>query len=289
MAAGNTVFWVDMLAASKDSCPPKLLSDEFDVQVIHRQASINEMFAEVEPLAIFYDCDYTDKKRLSLIREMKLVQSSVPFVLVTLQHSEALAVWTFRQGAMDYLVKPVSNIDLERCIARLHQIREAKQSSPERDAFHAADDVPLSMISASKDSANKLAPAVYYVKSHYDKRIYSDAVARMCGLSPTYFSKAFRERYDMPFQTFLQRYRVSKAAMLLRKPNASVSDVCYSVGFRDPAYFGRVFKRFTGVSPGEYATSCDGSQRMRDDFSSVDDASNSSSQIVRMIKHVLRN
>ena len=48
------------------------------------------------------------------------------------------------------------------------------------------------------------------------------------------------------------RYRIFEACKELQHPNVPVANVAYSVGFNDPSYFARVFRRFIGVSPSEY-------------------------------------
>ena len=49
------------------------------------------------------------------------------------------------------------------------------------------------------------------------------------------------------------RYRIVEACRELRHPNVPVTNVAHSVGFNDPSYFARVFRRFVGVSPSEYS------------------------------------
>ena len=51
---------------------------------------------------------------------------------------------------------------------------------------------------------------------------------------------------------FLMRYRIGEAAAMLRNTGLAIGEIAASVGFRDPLYFSRVFKRIKGVSPREY-------------------------------------
>lgn len=62
----------------------------------------------------------------------------------------------------------------------------------------------------------------------------------------------------MGFADCLARIRVERAKAYLSAASVSVKEVAVLVGFRDPAYFARVFKRFAGTSPAEYR---DGSRR----------------------------
>jgi AraC-like DNA-binding protein len=136
---------------------------------------------------------------------------------------------------------------------------------------------------STRIAGDRLAPAVFYVQKNYSQRIYSDALARLCGLSPTYFSKAFRQRFNMSFQEFLLRYRIANACALLSNPRACISDVAYSAGFTDPSYFTRMFRRYVGVSPSEYVAPGCGKRVDEDFLLRLDGPSASSSQVVRAL------
>ena len=285
MKRNEIILWVDMLAGSIGNEPSAALAETFSIQTVRGDESLREKVGATQPLGLFYDCDYLDSRRLSLISEIKRIHRSIPFILITLQHSESLAVWAFRRGALDYLVKPVQPDELDNCIKRLEKIAESHRSQEERNLFAAAIDIPQSIARSNQLAQDKLAPAIFYVQNHYNRRIYSDAVARLCGLSTTYFSKAFRKRFNMPFQEFLLRYRVAKACVMLGNPRANISDVCYSVGFRDPSYFTRVFKRYVGVSPSDFDFSGGQNNISYDSLETIDESSSStsSSQVVRAL------
>ena len=131
---------------------------------------------------------------------------------------------------------------------------------------------------AVRSRKNRLDPAVHYVQQHYNEHIISDAMARLCDMAPSSFSSAFSKSYGVTFQEFLLRYRVTRACSQLRSPGKpQISDVAYSVGFSDPSYFTRVFKRYIGVTPSEFAALAEGSEE------APEDDPLSSSQVVRTI------
>lgn len=83
-------------------------------------------------------------------------------------------------------------------------------------------------------------------------------VAGLVGVSPSHLSRLLARRTGMGFADCLARIRVERAKAYLSAASVSVKEVAVLVGFRDPAYFARVFKRFAGTSPAEYR---DGSRR----------------------------
>lgn len=285
MTGRERILWVDLAAGKENAAPPVALTERFDVRripggiALHSREYLQKAFDAHDPLCAFYDCDYVDRPRVVLMRDMKSHNAQVPFVLTALQHSESLAVWAFRQGALDYLVKPVPGDELGNCIRRLGKIAEFRRSPQQRRTYAAAAEIPDTVARSNAVARDRLAPAVFYVQQNYNKRIYSDAVARLCGLSPTYFSKAFHQRFGMGFQEFLLRYRIAKACSLLAGADASISDVSYAVGFREPSYFSRIFRRYVGVAPSEYG----GAGGQQDPVLTDVDAATSSSQVVRAL------
>jgi len=74
------------------------------------------------------------------------------------------------------------------------------------------------------------------------------ALARDAGMSPFHFARVFHELAGSPPHRYLLRHRLSAAAQQLRD-GASVTDTCYSVGFRSLSHFIHVFRRAFGVPP----------------------------------------
>ena len=277
------VLWVDLLAGSGEIDVPALISEHFDVRIVRNKEHLSEQVSRHDPVCIMYDCDYVDRKRLELISRIRHAHASTPFAVFLLEHSETLALWAFRRGAIDYFAKPAEAGELRNLVKRLEGIGKFRGSRREREAFGAAFEIPDVVTNTRSNPSSKLAPAVYYVQSHYNEKIYADAVARICDLSPAHFSKVFRQHFKMSFQEFLLRYRIAKACCLIGTRDATISDVCFSVGFRDPSYFTRMFRRYTGVSPSEYRNSDGISGGITDTLQGIDEPSISSSQVVRSL------
>jgi len=74
-------------------------------------------------------------------------------------------------------------------------------------------------------------------------------VARECGLSLSYFSRAFRRSVGVPPHTWLLRHRIEVAKEKLRDRRLSVSQVALACGFADQSHLTRVFSHMVGLSP----------------------------------------
>lgn len=77
-------------------------------------------------------------------------------------------------------------------------------------------------------------------------------VAELCDMSPFHFSHEFTAEFSLTFQEYVLRCRILEACKELRHPNVSVANVAHSVGFNDPSYFSRIFRRYFDLSPSQY-------------------------------------
>ena len=97
-----------------------------------------------------------------------------------------------------------------------------------------------------------ISKAVSYVKSNYIRKLTLSEVAEYVFLSPSYFSKIFKEEMNYYFNDYLNFVRVEKSKVLLLTERISLVDVAEAVGFYDQSYFNKVFKKMTGVTPKKF-------------------------------------
>lgn len=91
-----------------------------------------------------------------------------------------------------------------------------------------------------------------YLENHYAEEISLEDVAEQVNISPQYFSKLIKKTTGFNFIDWLSTLRVKKAKELLTNSNLTVKEVCFMVGYKDPNYFSRIFKKRIGITPSEY-------------------------------------
>ncbi len=91
-----------------------------------------------------------------------------------------------------------------------------------------------------------------YIKAHYADNFTLPFLSDLCGLTPSYFSRNFREKTGVPVFELINRVRVQKACGLLKRTDASVIDIAFSVGYNNISFFNRYFRKIMNMSPREY-------------------------------------
>jgi AraC-like DNA-binding protein len=101
------------------------------------------------------------------------------------------------------------------------------------------------------EKLKKIDPAISYLKENlYNRDLKTDRLHHLCGLSDTYFRQLFRLRFGQTPHSYILSKRLSHAKSILASGDYdTVEEVALSVGFNDPLYFSKAFKKVYGISP----------------------------------------
>jgi signal transduction histidine kinase/DNA-binding LacI/PurR family transcriptional regulator/AraC-like DNA-binding protein len=97
--------------------------------------------------------------------------------------------------------------------------------------------------------------AVAYLHQNYTRPLARWEIANAVGASEDYLSRVFHRELGLSPWDYLNRYRVEQAKQLLRRTNNAIGAIAAQVGFKDPLYFSRVFRKVTGLSPSAFRKS----------------------------------
>ena len=204
-----------------------------------------------KPGVLCFDFDHPDQERLRAMQAIKKAYPKLPILMLTVDHSESLAVWAFRARVWNYLVKPVSRAEFAENLGALARI--GNRASPPRVAqlleAILPDDLPVQPV---ESKVAQLQPALHFVKQHYHDKISAAVAAEHCGMTRFAFSRKFHAAFGITFREYLLRMRITEARRLLAEGSLSITEVAYAVGFSDGSHFARMFRRYTRVLPSRY-------------------------------------
>jgi AraC-like DNA-binding protein len=109
------------------------------------------------------------------------------------------------------------------------------------------------IISNSLSSYTNLTQRVIeHLLSFYNKQINKKELAAQLSTHPSHLSRKFKDETKMTLTAFQQILRMKQAKHLLKTENLSVEEIAWTIGYDDPSYFARVFKKETGSTPSQY-------------------------------------
>ncbi len=94
--------------------------------------------------------------------------------------------------------------------------------------------------------------SVNFIHNNFERDISLGDIAKFVFLSPSYFTRAFKEETGMSPINYLLKIRIERAKELLADTSIKISDIALSVGFSNQQRFNEMFKKYAGVTPLQY-------------------------------------
>lgn len=91
-----------------------------------------------------------------------------------------------------------------------------------------------------------------FIKQSLDQNFDADNIARHLQLNYSYIGKRYKAEKGMTINQFYSKLKVQKAIQYLEEGSMNISGISDKLGYPNPYYFSRVFKKVTGLSPKEY-------------------------------------
>lgn len=105
------------------------------------------------------------------------------------------------------------------------------------------------MRQSTTESSERIDTVLRYISDNYATNIGLDDIADVACMTTNSFCRFFKKTTNKSFTQFLNEVRVRNASRLLVQNDASVSSVCYSVGYNSITNFNKQFKKIMGVTP----------------------------------------
>lgn len=205
---------------------------EEGLEVIHRY----------QPDLIITDVKMPKLDGIGMLRRLREEGNRAYVVLLTAYGDFSYAQAALKLGAVDYLLKPFHDGELEAIVQRLRATKQPR----------AVLDLP-----SGGEKSKYVMEAMRYIAEHYNSPDISvGSVAASLNISEGHLSHVFKKETSYTISNYITSYRIRIAMELLRDCRSRVYEVAEQVGYRDITYFSSTFKKVTGMTPSEYQKRC---------------------------------
>jgi len=246
------LLWIQAIDDCASEAPRAIAEDYFEIEGCTGLDSAQSATERFGPQVVCCEFEHTQASQLRAMRAFKLANPSLPLLMLTSQHSEALAVWAFRARVWNYLVKPVPTNELRSNFSILARLISATVGRTSRRIEAVGALLPAEIVSTLEGSGSPLQAVRAHVEQNYAQKLRQADVAVSCGMSISSFSRAFKAEFGLTFSDYLMRYRIGRACQLLRDGSHSATSAGVAVGFDDASHFARAFRNLLGMSPSVY-------------------------------------
>jgi two-component system, response regulator YesN len=244
LTSGDARFlWVD-LTREAGAATSGSLDGAFNMPCVSEPLQIPAAILQHSPQFLCFEFDLPATNDMAVLANIRHTHPSLPILMITGSHSEAVALWALRIRVWDLLIKPVSNGEINQRITALSVLTRQRRMGPAREILFPSQNTETAL--------GRTHPAIAHVETHFDRKIALEDASALCQLSPSQFCRVFRQEQGVSFGQHLLRTRLERACEGLALPGALIKEVAYAVGFNDLSYFSWAFKRQLGVCPSEY-------------------------------------
>ena len=144
-------------------------------------------------------------------------------------------------GVTGYLLKPINETELKELINKA--VYNLNQNSKQADHINAVNySLPVRL-------------ACEYIEKNFQENINLNKISNYVSLSKNYFCNIFKKETGITIWDYLIRIRMEEAKRMLLETEQKTYEISEKVGYDDPSYFGRLFKKYTGFTPIEFRDS----------------------------------
>ena len=173
--------------------------------------------------------------------------SHIPIILLTAKVGGENEIEGIKTGADAYVTKPFNSEKLKIWVEKLIENRRQLQKHFSKTL---SINPELEITSTESEFLNRLQAVL---DEHItDPEFTSDGFGKLMHMSRTQLHRKLKAITGMSSSEFIRTERLKLAIDLLKKSDASVSEIAYQVGFNTPSYFGKCFKEVYKCSPNEY-------------------------------------
>lgn len=211
---------------------------------------MEKIFMEERPEIIVSDVRFPSGTSCELCRKLYERDRRTKFIMLSGYDDFSYVKAALGYKALDYLLKPVDkrvlNNTIEKAAAEWKSeekpggseaLNALRPQCRDREVLGGEEIVRRIMEEIQKNCAGKYSLKTFGEKYH---------------ISEAYLSNLFAKTAGIGLMNYIMQERVEQALSLMLQTNKKISDIAIAVGYEDPRYFMKIFKKVTGETPTDY-------------------------------------
>lgn len=180
-----------------------------------------------------------------------LSSSHIPVIMLTAKNTMESEIKGLDTGADYYISKPFNVVQLQLVVKNI--IENRKKLHHKYAGLKMPEPKDIEVFSVDEKFMTKVAKVIEENISEPEFSV--EKLASEIALSTVHLYRKLKALTGMTPNEFIRSFRMKRATQLLTQKKLMISEVAYAVGFNDPKYFRKCFKKDFGVSPSEYENS----------------------------------
>ncbi len=245
----------------KDKCYILIVEDHQDVRKYIRE-KLKDVYGIIEavngkeglelalaqmPDLVISDVMMPEMDGFKLCEQLKThkLTSHIPVILLTARAEDSDKMAGLETGADAYLIKPFNSQELKVRVKNLIQIRNKMRTKFSKKLMVKPSEITIT--SVDQQFMQKL---LSVMEAHIgDSQFSVDQLAGAMSMSPSQLYRKLKALINQSTQQFIRSVRMQRALELLKRNSGTISEISWEVGFEDPGYFTKVFKKQFGCLP----------------------------------------
>ncbi|QGQ94808.1 response regulator [Paenibacillus psychroresistens] len=182
---------------------------------------------------------------LKFIEKLSEAAPQVEIIILSGFNDFEYARQAMRFGVKDYFLKPVDKFELFEVLKRI--------SDQKQENIQELKGMERVQEPQEQHEHYVIEPLKQIIEKEYNKMLDLESLSERLGFSTSYLSKHFKQETGSTITDYLIQIRIQKAKQFIDDhPNLKIYEIAHLVGYPDPVYFNKLFKKIVLLTPKEY-------------------------------------
>lgn len=218
-----------------------------------------EIILATRPDIVVTDIRMPEMDGLEMIQSLQQENVDTAFIIVSGYSEFEYAQKAIRLGVVDFLIKPIDETELTRCIENIKiRITQTKDQEKLVHRISEMNESPYMLFEKyfqnhNFDSANDITmKTIHYIEANICHELTIHEISTHLQISEGHLSRFFKKNTGYTVLEYITLIKIKKAVELMQNSSLRISEVAFDVGFNDPKYFSQLFRKYVGITPTEF-------------------------------------